>query len=92
MSLSNSGDALRDATSLAQPGVAFLEFATEETSIAIGLGSDPQPSDVVDNRYTTNATSCPRNAESVNSVSFQVQAVHDPNFRSWTLRLTHLQR
>ena len=60
--------ALRDATSLARdvPGVAFLEFATEETSISIGPGSDPQPSDVVDNRLTRNATSCHCNADSVN--------------------------
>lgn len=41
--------ALRDATSLARdvPGMAYLEFATEETSISIGPRPDSQPSDVV---------------------------------------------
>ena len=56
--------ALRDATSLARavPGVAHLEFATEETSISIGPKPDSQPSEVVTDRYTWNASSCPWNA------------------------------
>ena len=60
--------------------MAVLEFATEETSISIGLRPDSQPSDVVNNRYTRTATSCPCIAGYVICVLFRAYAAHDNEF------------